>query len=139
MDSEQKEIEYLKLWMEQSKLFWSRLQIAITIHSGGLVGWYYLYGKNVLLGSIWLLIVVTLSFCLRQIMCRDSELKKCFALKTGFFNEYHKDRPENEKNVGTNIAISALNLLMFVEVLLIIFWPIRPIMGYWWVLHGLNH
>jgi small-conductance mechanosensitive channel len=123
MDSEHKELEYVKLWMEQSKLFWSRLQIAITIHSGGLVGWYYLHEKNIWMGSMWLLIVVTLSYCLREIMHRDAAIKKCFALKTNFFKEYHEGKAEHEKNIGTNIAISALNLLMLIEILLMLFAP----------------
>ncbi len=35
-------IEYVKLWMEQGKLYWSRLQTATALHTGVLVGWYFL-------------------------------------------------------------------------------------------------
>jgi len=39
--SNSEKLEYVKLWMQQSQLFWSRLQTATALHTGILVGWYY--------------------------------------------------------------------------------------------------
>ena len=46
MDSEQKEIEYVKLWMEQSKLYWSRFQTIAAIQTGIYLSWWTVFSSS---------------------------------------------------------------------------------------------
>lgn len=67
------QIEYLKLWNEQSKLFWSRLQTATVLHSGVLAGWYKLRQDNSSLQFFLLLIGSIVTMAILIIMYRDDQ------------------------------------------------------------------
>lgn len=79
-------IEYEKLWMEQSKLFWSRLQTAALIQTAVFAAWYQLE-DNILrngvliLGGI-LLILVAL------IMWRDGSVSNIYKERIGIKNHF---------------------------------------------------
>lgn len=73
MDPEQKELEYVKLWMQQSQLFWSRLQSAALLHTGILAGWYTIKNNHPRLGIGLLALGFAISFFLLFIMRRDGQ------------------------------------------------------------------
>ena len=67
------QIEYARLWMQQSQLFWSRLQTAALLHSGVLVGWYKLRDAEPILNRGLLALGIFLSVFVVAIMVRDSQ------------------------------------------------------------------
>lgn len=79
-------IEYEKLWAEQSKLFWGRLQTATALHSAILIGWYKINEPD--LKDAVLILGIVISILLSLIMLRDSThidfLKKKVGCASGF-------------------------------------------------------
>jgi len=78
-------IEYVKLWMEQSRLYWSRLQTATALHTGVLVGWYYLQrDKDSPALALFLLCAgILLSILILVIMWRDTRYMDAMRKKAG--------------------------------------------------------
>jgi len=68
-------IEYVKIWMQQSQLFWSRLQTISALQTGILVGWYKLANDPCLRIGI-LLMGIILSALILFIMRRDTKYMK---------------------------------------------------------------
>lgn len=98
-------IEYVKLWMQQSQLFWSRLQTTSVLHSGVLIGWYKLETDDKSdLKSMILLLGIWLSIFLIAIMYRDSQYMEAMKAKAKGFsmtnpNELKEDAfPHLNKN-----------------------------------------
>ena len=67
------QIEYLKLWMEQSKLYWSRLQTSAAIETGILLAWWQIKDakEHAWLNIPLLILGSVLHCCILAILERD--------------------------------------------------------------------
>ena len=109
------EIEYLKLWMEQSKLFWSRLQSAAVLHTAVLAGWYTLGPTHPRLRCALLFLGLILSVFLLAIMVRDARYLDSLRGKVGalHFPYTGSDNPK-----GRDCGYIIVGILMVAEVAL---------------------
>lgn len=79
------EMEYVKLWMQQSTLFWGRLQTAALIQTGMLAAWYQLSSQDKFRDLQFGILVVggVLSVVLQIILVRDAQFMKRMASLAG--------------------------------------------------------
>jgi uncharacterized membrane protein len=114
-------IEYVKLWMEQSRLFWSRLQSVTALHTGVLAGWYIIKKDNnewLWLAPFLLALGILLSAFILVIMCRDGQYMNAMRDKAGVDIFPH---PNCRCPVGRVCGITMVLLLMAVEAVLMCF------------------
>jgi hypothetical protein len=112
-------IEYVKLWMQQSQLFWSRLQTAALLHSGVLVGWHSLPSTECVMKRGMLFLGIFLSVFLIAIMVRDGQyMEKLKALAGTDFPETGKAAPKGRMCgyiIVTTFPVIELFLLLVYE------------------------
>ncbi len=80
MTDDQKHFEYLKLWSEQSKLFWSRLQTLTAFNVAVFAGWWSAKEiKNIAIGILVMGLIFNLSILVTILRDADymEKLKKC--------------------------------------------------------------
>lgn len=75
-------MEYLNLWMQQSQLFWSRLQTATALHTAVLTGWYFIKPEEKILKISLLGIGIVISGLILRIMIRDSQYMEAMKEKS---------------------------------------------------------
>ena len=119
MNPEQKELEYVKLWMEQSKLFWSRFQTIAVIQTGVYVAWWnVLEVKDKYRGLCFFICVlgILLTVFALFIMKRDAAYMDSLAERA----ETRFPKTEKYKGVGRTCAGSigwilvASNIIMYI-------------------------
>ncbi|MDO8609357.1 MAG: hypothetical protein Q7R95_02325 [bacterium] len=112
-------IEYVNLWMQQSQLFWSRLQTATALHTGILVVWFYLSKDEdwSWLSPFLLGLGIVLSSLILIIMWRDGKYMDAMKDKAGKEVFPH---PKCKCPIGRFCAAIMLVILMVVEVCLLV-------------------
>ena len=107
-------IEYAKLWMTQSQLFWSRLQTAALLHSAVLAGWYgakdHPRMRMALLG-----LGIILSCLLMMLMGRDAHYMEEMRKRA---DETFPD-PEKHHIPGRKCGFAIVIILTLAEVVLL--------------------
>jgi hypothetical protein len=107
----------LNIWIEQSKLLWSRLQTASVIEGATLAGWYQVRTVG-LLPQIVLVFGTLLLFILALIMRRDVAYLCAAKRKAG---DLLPCPPECCGMSGRRLALLAISLLIIGNLLLAIF------------------
>ncbi|MFA5197848.1 MAG: hypothetical protein WC437_05525 [Patescibacteria group bacterium] len=69
----QSSIEYAKLWLEQSKLMWGRIQIAYLLHAGVFAAWYATRHEANILSNLIAWGSAAFSILLLFVMFRDGD------------------------------------------------------------------
>jgi hypothetical protein len=109
------EIEYARMWMQQSQLFWSRLQTAAILHSGVLAAWYKLPEDSVLKTGV-LCLGIFLSVFIIAIMVRDSQYMKEMRRRAGkSFPDTGKDAPH-----GRTCGYIIVSVFPIIELLILL-------------------
>ncbi len=104
--------------MEQSKLFWSRLQTIAAIQTGVLVGWYKLPTDEQILKKGILILGLILSLLIAFIMRRDRKyMEKMHERAKPEFPE-PDDCPDAPK--GRDCAYAMLVVMMIADLILLI-------------------
>lgn len=122
------ELEYVKLWMEQSKLFWSRLQTAAAIQTGTFVGFYKISTSDKVgihfLNYPLLTLAIGLLVLIIRIMMKDAEYSDALARSSGFSFPAPENRNRAGKYSGYCIMFCCIlsNLFLFLYLWL----PIVP-------------
>jgi hypothetical protein len=116
-------LEYVKLWMQQSQLFWSRLQTVAALHTGVLLGWYK-SRSEVLLKMGILTVGMILSVLVFIVMLRDGFYMDRFAKLANASGEDLCPKIGG-RWIGRVCGLLFVGILMFAELGLLIHakWP----------------
>lgn len=125
MDPEHKELEYVKLWMEQSKLFWSRLQSLAAIQTGSYVAWWTVLDseKNQGISFFIPILGVSLTGLIMAIMDRDAAYME--TLK----NDARESFPHTRRESGTGRLCGKFIGWTLLSSNLILFWLSKIILN----------
>jgi len=111
--------EAIKLWQEESKLMWSRIQTVSVLEAGVLTGWYKLCETNQsLLAKALLIVGSLLMFIIGILMHRDAQYMKACEDAAG--DNFPKPQKPCLHISGRWIAIGIIFILTVCNLLLLI-------------------
>jgi len=118
-------MEYVKVWMQQSALFWSRLQWVALLQTGVFTAWFNLRQLQGEPDVIYLVVGILgigglLSLLLHRIMVRDAAYMEAMRQRAGL-KVFPEPDPEESVPNGQKCAHSIVWALIAADVALI-FW-----------------
>ena len=114
-DKEKIAVEFAKVWAEQSKMLWSRLQTVTAIQTGVFAAWYFMRDKNFFLAPATVCLGMFLTTMILLIMQRDTVYLDFYR------NEFVRQPPKpiGEDYSGRSLGFFMIKVLLVANALLL--------------------